>query len=123
MPLETAALYVLSLVIQMVGTADSGKIETSLSSYLLEMVDEADRNHDGKIDFEEWKSMSKDHNMSNSDSLNDVDNIVPRIRKRLPLAGDQLNEVSPRRHVPELVNNASRSASSLTSLIQTRMMR
>lgn len=28
-------------------------------SYLLELVDEADKNKDGKIDFNEWKVMGK----------------------------------------------------------------
>ncbi len=31
------------------------KIETSIVSHLLELIEEADRNRDGKIDFEEWK--------------------------------------------------------------------
>jgi NADH dehydrogenase len=34
------------------------QIETSVVSYLLELVDEADRNKDGKIDFDEWETMS-----------------------------------------------------------------
>ena len=35
------------------------KIETSIVSHLLELVEEADRNQDGKIDFEEWEIMGK----------------------------------------------------------------
>lgn len=33
------------------------QIETSVVSYLLELVDEADKNRDGKIDFDEWEIM------------------------------------------------------------------
>ena len=33
------------------------KIETSVVNHLLELVDDADRNHDGKIDFDEWQIM------------------------------------------------------------------
>ena len=33
------------------------QIETSVVPYLLELVDEADKNKDGKIDFEEWEIM------------------------------------------------------------------
>jgi hypothetical protein len=35
------------------------QIETSLVSHLLELVEEADRNRDGKIDFDEWEIMGK----------------------------------------------------------------
>ena len=33
------------------------QIETSVVSHLLELVDEADKNKDGKIDFAEWEIM------------------------------------------------------------------
>ena len=36
---------------------DASTIETSIVSYLLDLVDEADKNKDGKIDFEEWEIM------------------------------------------------------------------
>lgn len=34
-------------------------METNLVSHLLDFVDEADRNKDGKIDLEEWKIMGE----------------------------------------------------------------
>ena len=33
------------------------QIETSVNDYLLELVDEADQNKDGKINFREWQIM------------------------------------------------------------------
>ena len=33
------------------------QIETSIVSHLLELVDESDKNKDGKIDFDEWQVM------------------------------------------------------------------
>jgi hypothetical protein len=33
------------------------QIETSLNDYLLELVDEADENKDGQINFHEWQVM------------------------------------------------------------------
>jgi NADH dehydrogenase len=33
------------------------KIETSLVSHFMEFVQEADKNKDGKIDFDEWEVM------------------------------------------------------------------
>lgn len=37
----------------------SDKLESNIVSHLLDLVDSADRNHDGKIDLEEWKIMGK----------------------------------------------------------------
>ncbi|KAH9833022.1 nucleotide-binding domain-containing protein [Rhodofomes roseus] len=54
---------------------DASTIETSVVSYLLELVDEADRNKDGKIDFDEWEIM------------------VNRIKARVPMAESALGHV------------------------------
>jgi hypothetical protein len=35
------------------------QIETSIVSHLLELVDESDKNKDGKIDYEEWSYMGE----------------------------------------------------------------
>ncbi|THH28918.1 hypothetical protein EUX98_g5271 [Antrodiella citrinella] len=54
---------------------DASTIETSVVSHLLELVDESDKNGDGKIDFDEWQIM------------------VHEIKKRIPMAESQLNKV------------------------------
>ncbi|KAI0053855.1 mitochondrial NADH dehydrogenase [Auriscalpium vulgare] len=54
---------------------DCSTIETSVVSHLLELVDEADRNKDGKIDFDEWKIM------------------VQQIKKKIPMAESHVEEV------------------------------
>ncbi|KAJ3792245.1 hypothetical protein GGU11DRAFT_803312 [Lentinula aff. detonsa] len=51
---------------------DAATIETSLVSHFLEFVEEADKNKDGKIDFEEWEVM------------------VDRIKKKIPMAEDHV---------------------------------
>ncbi|OAX41706.1 nucleotide-binding domain-containing protein [Rhizopogon vinicolor AM-OR11-026] len=54
---------------------DCATIETSVVSHLLELVDEADKNKDGKIDFDEFNFM------------------VSRIKYRIPMAGSHLEKV------------------------------
>ncbi|KAJ6525745.1 hypothetical protein B0H19DRAFT_971188 [Mycena capillaripes] len=54
---------------------DCATIETSLVSHLLELVQEADRDGNGMIDYSEWEIM------------------VPRIKQRIPMAADHLCEV------------------------------
>ncbi|KAG5722144.1 hypothetical protein E4T56_gene7053 [Termitomyces sp. T112] len=54
---------------------DSSTIETSVVSHFMELVDEADKDKNGKIDFDEWKFM------------------VERIKSRIPMAEDHLTEV------------------------------
>ncbi|EGN95573.1 hypothetical protein SERLA73DRAFT_186657 [Serpula lacrymans var. lacrymans S7.3] len=54
---------------------DCATIETSIVSHLLELVDEADKDKNGKIDFDEWEIM------------------VSRIKQRIPMAGAHLSKV------------------------------
>ncbi|KAI5124302.1 hypothetical protein M0805_008910 [Coniferiporia weirii] len=54
---------------------DASVLETNIVSHLLELVDDADRNHDGRIDIEEWKIM------------------VAQIKKRIPMAEGSLQKV------------------------------
>ncbi|KAH9996871.1 mitochondrial NADH dehydrogenase [Russula vinacea] len=54
---------------------DCATIETSLVSHLLELVEEACRDQEGKIDFEEWEIM------------------VKRIKKKIPMASIHLDKV------------------------------
>ncbi|KAH9950274.1 nucleotide-binding domain-containing protein [Amylocystis lapponica] len=54
---------------------DASTIETSVVSHLLELVDESDKNKDGKIDFDEFEIM------------------VSRIKQRIPMAEESLQKV------------------------------
>ncbi|KAI0273414.1 mitochondrial NADH dehydrogenase [Gloeopeniophorella convolvens] len=54
---------------------DCATIETSVVSHLLELVEEADRNKDNKIDYDEWQIM------------------VKRIKEKIPMAASHLEEV------------------------------
>ncbi|GLB34744.1 putative pyridine nucleotide-disulphide oxidoreductase [Lyophyllum shimeji] len=54
---------------------DCSTIETSLVEHFMELVNEADKNKDGKIDFEEWKFM------------------VENIKARMPMSEIHLQEV------------------------------
>ncbi|KAI0345429.1 nucleotide-binding domain-containing protein [Trametopsis cervina] len=54
---------------------DASTIETSIVSHLLELVDESDKNKDGRIDFDEWQDM------------------VNKIKKKIPMSEDHLSKV------------------------------
>ncbi|KAG5643234.1 hypothetical protein DXG03_001318 [Asterophora parasitica] len=54
---------------------DSATVETSVVSHFMDLVEEADKDKNGKIDFEEWEFM------------------VSRIKHRIPMAEDHLTEV------------------------------
>jgi hypothetical protein len=45
------------------------QIETSVNDYLLDLVDDADKNKDGKIDFEEWQTMGLCLSISTHDHI------------------------------------------------------
>lgn len=60
-------------------------------SHLLELVEEADRNKDGNIDFSEWEIMGKS-------TLTELlytyqTRLVKRIKKKIPMAASHLEEV------------------------------
>lgn len=58
------------------------------------MIDEADRNKDGMIDYQEWQTMGAFmlfFFVSMDDKLNGM--AVPQIKKRLPLAAKHLEQV------------------------------
>nr|VWP00651.1 MFS domain-containing protein [Ganoderma boninense] len=74
---------------------DASTIETSVVSYLLDLVDESDTNKDGKIDFHEWEMM------------------VARIKKRIPMAEEQLQKV---RELFDLYDSDSNNALDLNEL-------
>ncbi|PAV23518.1 nucleotide-binding domain-containing [Pyrrhoderma noxium] len=54
---------------------DASVMESNIVSHLLELVDAADRNRDGRIDIEEWKIMAA------------------QIKRRIPMAEDHLQKV------------------------------
>ncbi|TFK76244.1 mitochondrial NADH dehydrogenase [Pluteus cervinus] len=54
---------------------DCATLETSILSHFMELVEEADRDHNGKIEFGEWRDM------------------VKKIKLRIPLAEDHLTKV------------------------------
>lgn len=79
---------------------DCATIETSLIANLLELIDESDKDKNGKIDFDEWEFM------------------VRRIKQQIPLAEDHLQKV---RHLFELYDadhDGSLNLNELTVLLQ-----
>lgn len=63
-------------------------------SHLLELVDEADRKHDGSIDFEEWEIMGVSSLHSFSPTHNKFTMcVVSRIKQRIPMAEDHMVKV------------------------------
>ncbi|KAJ7087750.1 mitochondrial NADH dehydrogenase [Mycena epipterygia] len=76
---------------------DCSTIETSVVSHLLDLVQEADRNGDGMIDFAEWEIM------------------VQRIKQRIPMAGDHLSEV---KQLFDLYDSDADNSLSLNELTQ-----
>jgi len=74
---------------------DAATIETSVNDYLLELVDESDKNKDGQIDFDEWQNM------------------VMAIKKKVPMTSSHLTEI---RSLFEQYDSNHDNALSLTEL-------
>ena len=64
-------------------------------SHLLELVEEADRNKDGKIDFLEWEIMGKSTSIKLLCTYHARS--VKRIKKKIPLAASHLEKVCARK--------------------------
>ncbi|KAJ6624528.1 hypothetical protein B0H10DRAFT_725699 [Mycena sp. CBHHK59/15] len=79
---------------------DCATIETSVVSHLLELVEEADRDGNGKIDYAEWEIM------------------VPRIKQRIPMAADHLSQV---KELFDLYDSDADNSLSLNELTQLLM--
>ncbi|KAI0072265.1 nucleotide-binding domain-containing protein [Panus rudis PR-1116 ss-1] len=74
---------------------DASTIETSVVAHLLDLVDKADKNKDGKIDYEEWEAM------------------VGHIKQKIPMAEAQLEKV---RELFDLYDSDSDNSLSLNEL-------
>ncbi|KAK1218406.1 hypothetical protein PQX77_018909 [Marasmius sp. AFHP31] len=75
---------------------DCATIETSVVSHFMELVDEADKDKNGKIDFEEWEIM------------------VNRIKKKIPMAEKHVGKV---KELFELYDTDSDNSLSLNELV------
>ncbi|KAJ7632866.1 hypothetical protein FB45DRAFT_792141 [Roridomyces roridus] len=78
---------------------DCSTIETSVVSHLLELVEEADRDGNGLIDYGEWEIM------------------VQRIKQRIPMAADHLSEVRTLFNLYDSDADDSLSLNDLTRLL------
>jgi hypothetical protein len=64
-------------------------------SHLLELVDECDRNKDGKIDFEEWQLVGKLIDvLRDGETKTAIELTVKRIKQRIPMAESHLEKVN-----------------------------
>ncbi|KAJ4487664.1 hypothetical protein J3R30DRAFT_3430235 [Lentinula aciculospora] len=76
---------------------DAATIETSLVSHFVEFVEEADKNKDGKIDFDEWEVM------------------VNRIKQKIPMAEDHVTKA---REIFTMYDTNSDNALELNELVK-----
>ncbi|KII89196.1 hypothetical protein PLICRDRAFT_139528 [Plicaturopsis crispa FD-325 SS-3] len=79
---------------------DCATIETSVVGYLMDLVDEADRDKNGKIDFEEWTYM------------------VGKIKERIPMAETHLDKVRTLFDMYDSDADNSLTLNELVSLLQ-----
>ncbi|KAK7047797.1 hypothetical protein VNI00_006125 [Paramarasmius palmivorus] len=79
---------------------DCATIETSLVSHFMELVDEADKDKNGKIDFEEWEIM------------------VKRIKKKIPMAESHVSKVRELFEMYDLDSDNSLNLNELVRLLE-----
>ncbi|KAF8891236.1 nucleotide-binding domain-containing protein [Infundibulicybe gibba] len=78
---------------------DCSTIETSIVSHFMDLVDEADQDKNGKIDFGEWEFM------------------VQRIKQKIPMAGDHLVEGPQAKGLFEMYDSDADNSLSLNELV------
>jgi len=84
----------------MYAIGDCATIETSVVDHLLELVEEADRDKNGKIDFDEWKIM------------------VHRIKKKIPMTEGHLEKVRDLFNLYDKDKDDSLTLNELATLLQ-----
>lgn len=91
------------------------QIETSIVSHLLELVDQSDKNNDGKIDFDEWQIMGVCACWITRPSVHSLYlyALVREIKKRIPMSEDHLSRV---RELFDLYDSDSDNTLSLNEL-------
>ena len=75
-------------------TDNAIQIETSLLNHFLELVDESDKDKNGKIDFGEWEDMGENYSLSCCfEFRNYIQYTVAKIKQRIPMAEVHLAKV------------------------------
>ncbi|TFK54717.1 mitochondrial NADH dehydrogenase [Heliocybe sulcata] len=79
---------------------DCATIETSILRYLMELVDQCDKNRDGKIDFEEWEDMAT------------------KIKQKMPMTEKHLDKIRELFELYDSDRDDSLTLNELTILLQ-----
>jgi hypothetical protein len=91
-------------------------LETSLLGYLLEFIDTADTNKDGKIDFEEWKNLGK-LSFANLGTRHLTCTPAKLIKKKVPMSTKHLDKIKDIFHQYDIDSDESLTFNELTALL------